>query len=219
MNLYIVVEGEVGEKYVYEKWINYYNPALKSVKYLDEIDNNNFFIVAGGGFPNYFDVIDNAILDVNDATNIDRLVISVDTEDMTFDEKIEELKNHLNAKTCQAIIKLVIQHFCLETWALGNKKACPRNPKNAALCNYKAFYNILERDPELLPPYPAENLNRSQFAEKYLRRMLNDKFRNLTYTKSNPKTLLHPTYFKQVKKRYYSTGHITSFSTFLDAFI
>jgi hypothetical protein len=218
MNLYIVVEGEVGEKYVYEQWINYCNPDLKPVKYLDEIENDHFIIYAGGGFPNYFEIIDNAILDVNEIDYIDRLVISVDTEDMTFDEKYDELKSHINGKKCRADIKIVIQHFCLETWALGNKKACPRNPKSLTLRKYKDFHNVLTKDPELLPPFPAEELNRSQFAEKYLRVMLNDKFRNLTYNKSNPKTLLHPSYYKQVKKRYYSTGHISSFSTFLDAF-
>ena len=137
---------------------------------------------------------------------------------MTFDDKLEEILNFLDGKICNAEIKIIIQHFCFETWALGNKRLGPRNPKNEILRKYKAHFNVLSDDPELLPSYPPESLNRSQFAVRYLRRMLNDKFRNLTYTKNNPKALLHNSYFTEVKRRFEQTGHIASFSTFLDAF-
>jgi len=122
-------------------------------------------------------------------------------------------------KVCSAEIKIIIQHFCLETWALGNKKVGPKNPKNSTLIEYKKIFNVLEEDPELLPSYSPRNWNRSQFALRYLRRMLNDKNKNLTYTKSNPKALLHPKYFDQVINRYKSTNHIGSFLTFLNAFV
>jgi hypothetical protein len=218
MNLHVVVEGAVGERFVYEKWIPFVNPQLSAVQNIFEIQNNNFAITAGGGFPSYFEVIENAIDDVNSANNIDRLVIAIDSEEMSFDEKFQEIQLFLENKPCTAQIRIIIQHFCLETWALGNKRIGPRNPKNETLRKYKEFFNILENDPELLPPYPPQDLNRSQFALRYLRRMLNDKNRNLTYTKNKPKALLHKTYFSEVKNRYETTDHIVSFLAFLNAF-
>lgn len=218
MNIYVVVEGELCARYIYESWISFFNPNLLPVDDLFAIEDNNYAVLASMGYPFYFQVIEDAIEDVNGTNNVDRLVLAVDSEEMTFDEKLNEMLHFLNGKQCSAEIKVVVQHFCFETWALGNKKVGPRNPKTDTLRNYKAFFNVLNNDPELLPVYPPESLNRSHFAEKYLRRMLNDKFRNLTYTKNNPKSLLHNSYFTEVKKRFKQTGHIASFAGFLDAF-
>lgn len=218
MNIYIVVEGEIGTRYVYEEWIPLINPSLTSVDTIFDIRSNNFAIIAGHGYPFYFDIIENAINDINVVKNIDRLVIIVDSEDMSFDEKIGEVQDFLSDKNCSTDIQIVIQHFCLETWALGNKKVGPRKPKSEKLIEYKKIFNVLEKDPALLPPHNGEDLNRSQFAYKYLRAMLNDKNKHLTYTKNNPKALLHQTYFHEIKKRNVSTGHINSFRTFIQAF-
>jgi len=49
--------------------------------------------------------------------------------------------------------------------------------------------------------------------------MLNEKYRKLTYSKSNPGALLHDKYFQRVKARLDTTGHITSFNDFLSAFV
>ncbi len=219
MNFYVVVEGEIGERFVYEKWIPFANSEITYVDTIFNIVNNNFAIIVGGGFPNYFDVIESAIEDVNSVGNIDRLVIAVDSEEMSFEEKSNEISSFLRDKSCSATISIIIQHFCLETWALGNKRVGPRNPKSLRLRTYKNFFDVLENNPELLPPYPPNNLNRAQFAEKYLRTMLNDRNRNLTYSKRNPKVLLKQSYFSEVKKRLETTGHIASFRTFLNAFL
>ncbi|MCH8293974.1 hypothetical protein IH992_23070 [Candidatus Poribacteria bacterium] len=216
MNIYVVVEGEIGERYVYEKWIPLANPEMTRVDTIFDIASNHFAIVAGGGYPSYFDTIEAEIENVNSVRNIDRFVIAIDSEEMTFEEKYEEVSEFIRDKPCAASIFIVIQHFCLETWALGNKRVGPRNPRHPTLRKYKKIFNVLERDPELLPPY--DRLNRAQFAERYLRTMLNDKNRNLTYTKRNPKALLHKTYFTEVKKRLETTGHIASFVAFLEAF-
>lgn len=218
MNIYVVVEGEIGARYIYESWISFFNPNLLLVNDLFSIVDNNYAVLSGMGHPFYFQVIEDAIEDVNGINNVDRLVLVVDSEEMDFDEKYNEMIQFLNGKHCSAEIRIVIQHFCFETWALGNKKVGPRKPKTKILKDYKDFFNVLENDPELLPEYPPEDLNRAHFAEKYLRRMLNDKFRNLTYTKNNPRHLLHKTYFKEIEMRFEQTGHIASFATFLDAF-
>jgi hypothetical protein len=219
MNIHIVVEGAIGEKKVYQHWIPLVNPSLRYVQHISEIQDNHFTIVAGGGYPYYYEVIDAAVDDVNSHGNIDRFVVAVDSEDMSFDEKYTEIETRLSGSRCTAKVQIVVQHFCLETWALGNKVIIRPNPQDLKLREYKKFYDVRRRDPELLPPYQPEELNRAQFAEKYLRRALQDKYRKLTYTKSNPDVLLHFKYFQRVKERLEQTGHIPSFGTFLTAFV
>ena len=72
MNVHIVVEGDIGEKYVYEAWVQYANPHLSYVKNVFDAKTNNFSITSGGGLPNYYQVIEDAIHDVNSAGNIDK---------------------------------------------------------------------------------------------------------------------------------------------------
>ena len=216
MNIYVVVEGK-SEKPVYRKWIQFLNSNLTYVNDIFEIRNNNFSIISGSGYPQYFKVIKNAIADVNNVGNIDRLIIAIDSEDMTCNEKYNEVYNQIKDENCIAQLYIIVQYFCLETWALGNKQVGPRNPHNSKLLVYKKTFNVLDKDPELLPSYPPEELNRSHFALKYLKLMLKEK--HLTYTKTRPTALLHPTYFKEVKKRLETTGHILSFNVFLSSFI
>ena len=214
----VVIEGGPGEKSVYKKWIPLVNSNLTYVEGISDIVSDNFAITAARGYPEYFNVIDSAVDDVNHFDDIHRLVIAVDSEEMSFQQKLQEVMDFLASKTCSVQIFIVIQHFCLETWALGNRRACRANPLAETLARYKRFFDVRQRDPELLPAYPRESLLRSQFAERYLRAMLNDRYRNLGYSKRNPRALLSPKYFDQIKKRFDTTGHIQSFSTFLDAF-
>ncbi len=219
MNVYLIVEGNVGEKKVYAHWVPLVNPSLSIVNSLDAVQHNNVIIYSGGGYPNYLDVIEAGVEDVSTNKQLDRLVISVDSEEMSYQEKRREIDGFVKALGKKLDYKIIVQHFCLETWALGNQVIIPRRPKDMQLRNYRKYFDVLNKDPELLPGSPEGSLNRSQFAEHYLRKLLNDKYRNLTYTKRNPKALLHDTYFKRVKKRLETTGHIASFEDFLAAFV
>ena len=218
MNVYLIVEGN-GEKKVYAHWVRQVNPSLSIVNSLDEVQHNNLIIISGGGYPNYLEVIKAGVEDVSATKQLDRLVISVDSEEMTFHEKWQEIDGVVKALGKKLNYKIIIQHFCLETWALGNKVIVSRNPKNTKIQELRMHFDVLNNDPELLPDYPEDNRNRSQFAEYYLRKLLNEKYRNLSYTKNNPKALLHKKYFHQVKKRWETTRHIKSFKFFLDAFV
>jgi hypothetical protein len=218
MNIYIVTEG-IAEKIVFQSWIPLINPSLSYTTYLDDVTDDNFYIISGMGYPYYFDILDNAIQDVNNLGRFDRLVVSVDSEEMTKQQKYDEISEFVSKLNCIAEIRVIIQHFCFETWALGNRRLFRNNPSLSKLREYKTLFNVKIKDPELLPSKPDEELNRAQFAEKYLRLALNDRFRNLSYFKSNPKALLHTTYFTQIKNRLNDTGHISSFDDFLNAFI
>lgn len=218
MNIYVVTEGMV-EASVFSSWIPFINQNLSEVDYINEVDIDNFLIITARGFPNYYNVIEEAISDVNENVEFNRLVISVDSEDLSLKEKNQEIEEFILTKECRVDIRIVIQHFCFETWALGNRRAIRPNPKSLKLRQYINYFNVRRNDPELLPPKHDEGLNRAKFAEKYLRLALNDKFRNLTYSKRNPQAVMHNKYFGQVKSRYEETGHISSFGSFLDAFL
>ena len=138
---------------------------------------------------------------------------------MSYDDKKAEIRSFVDSQNRHIDYRIIIQHFCLETWALGNRAIVTRNPISSRMREYKRYFDVLTNDPELMPNYPKEDLTRSQFAEKYLRFLLNEKYRNLSYSKSNPEPLLHNLYFERVRSRYFDTGHITSFGDFFDAFV
>ena len=164
-------------------------------------------------------MIDAAVADVTQDHTFDRLVVCVDSEDMTLQAKRDEIEQYIDHATHGHFdYRVVVQHFCFETWALANRKIGSRNPQNSRLREYRRLYNVLTLDPEGLPALPAEQLNRSQFAEKYLRLTLNDKNKGLSYSKSNPKVVAHDKYFAELCNRLRETGHIQSFQAFLDAF-
>lgn len=220
MNVYVVVEGRIVEKEVYTVWIPQVNKTLSPAVLLTDVSDNNFFIVSGNGYPQYLDIIHAGLEDVASTDMFDRLVICVDSENMSLDDKRDEIAAFVNSTTYAHIdYRVVVQHFCFETWALGNRRIGRKHPAHDSLLGkYRGIYNVLTHDPEGLPALVNERLNRSQFAEKYLRVTLNDRNKNLSYSKHNPSVVAHPTYFSNVRRRLQETGHISSFQAFIDAF-
>ncbi len=218
MNLYVVVEGNGTEPGVYRSWIPLVNPTLSEVNYLPEVDQNNFLIRSGGGWPYLLKIVESAVEDIKINGKFDRLVISADSEDFSHQQRFDQLNDHVLALGCPCPHHIIIQHFCFETWALGNRKIIPRRPTDSTLQAYKTMYDVMTLDPAQLPPHLEHELNRSQFALKYLRLALRDKGKHVSYSKNNPQVVAHPSYFAQVKDRMDTTTHIDSFRTFIDAF-
>lgn len=217
MNYYVIVEGEV-EKKVYKEWIKFLNPTLDFVEKVSQLDGDKFYIISGHGYPYYLDMIEDAVEDIRNIEGETRLVISVDSEDFTRHEKFSEIDDHVRALNAPGLdYRVVVQHFCFEAWALGNKKIGPRNPSNAELRRFKAIYDVFEDDPELLPAF--EGNNRAQFALLYLRRVISDRSPRLTYSKSSPGAVANQDFLNQLSLRLQSTGHIDSFDVFRTAFI
>jgi hypothetical protein len=218
MNLYILVEGRSGERIVYPKWLSIVRPELSQVYSIADLQQNNYYLISGNGYPQYFRRIDSAIEDCNASPNVDALVIAVDAEDETYDGIRTTIIDYVGNRISPDKLKLIIQYPCLETWALGNRIVCRRNPQDAQLRTYIRLFDVRAQDPELLPPLPAEELNRCQFAFVYLKRMLNDRFPRLTYTKSNPTVITHEKYFEHIWRRRRETGHIHAFGAFIETF-
>lgn len=228
MNIYIVVEGEIGEKQVYKNWVSYVNPSLSYCSTINDVTENHYFIAAGGGYPNIFEIINDGLADVHNLTDanglqlFNRFVVVIDSEDSTKEAKFSEIDDYIKARLQDKPPidhRVIVQHFCLETWALANKKIVGNNISDPELLKFKRLFNVAINDPELLPALPDEDLNRASFAAKYLRLLLNNKYRNTTYSKNNPKSLLPESYYLEVKSRHLQDGHISSFNEFLTSFV
>lgn len=218
MNYYIVVEGKSGERKVYPKWIQILNPDLIQVYSLVDISSNNYYLISGNGYPQYLKVVDSAVEDCAANQAIDRLVIAVDAEDFSYQEKKDEVVACVAGRLDPQKVCIIVQYPCLEAWALGNRVVFRRNPLDSTLRRYLRIYDVRTNDPELLPALQDESMNRCQFAFMYLKRILSDRYAKLTYTKSNPEVIEHPKYFEHIRKRFQETKHIRSFGVFLDAF-
>ena len=111
-------------------------------------------------------------------------------------------------------LKFIIQHRCMETWLLGNRKVYKRNPQGEKFREYSAFYNVEKDDPELMPKYEGFRRPTPHFHYAYLREMLQEY--NIRYSKRNPKLVLTETNFGEIVKRVLDEPtHLSSFSDFL----
>lgn len=218
MNIYVVVEG-ITEFIVYPHWISQINDSLVRVDHPTLVDSDNYYLISGHGYPQIKDMIRAAVLDTNSILNFDRLVIAIDSEDFEADIRKQEFELLINDLAPRVEVKFISQHFCFETWALGNVKIAPRNPKSPELKEYKKIFDVTANDPQDLPAHDMLELNRAQFAFQYLKKLINDKGKNLSYQKNNPIHVTHEKFFGEVKNRMLSTPHIRYFQTFLDAFI
>lgn len=218
MNIYVVVEGEKASKRIYKNWIAYANPELTHIDYLTDFSQNNFYILAGYGQPYMYERIEKAVVDANNIDAVDRLVIAIDSENQEYSEKFQEVEQRINAVGCNVDVRIVIQHFCIETWLLGNKTNFRKKPNDDKLLSFLDMFDVRVGDPEQLPPF-GDIWNRSQFAYHYLRAGIRDIYSGRkSYTKRNPGFSTEIGFFNQVKKRYMEEGHIKSFEAFLTAF-
>ncbi|ETR69759.1 MAG: hypothetical protein OMM_03714 [Candidatus Magnetoglobus multicellularis str. Araruama] len=178
--IYILLLKVSPKKKIFPSWIKILRPELAQVFTLGQVLYN-----ISNVFPCYYDHIESAIDTINSTKKFDKLIISIYSEEQTKKEKYLEVSNFLLKNPCISEIKIIVQHFCLETWLLGNKKVGPRNPKTQELKIYKQYFDVFKEDPDLLPDFPNENLNRAQFAFLYLfkknaKRKKNELYKSLT---------------------------------------
>ena len=217
MNYYVIVEGK-SEFKIYPKWISYCNKNLRITNRIEEVCENSVFFVGANGYPDIFNIIEAGVIDINQFKNFDMLVVGIDSEEMTFDEKSAEISTFIDNLGIQIEYRVIVQNFCFETWALGNKRIFRRRTSNGTLREYIDFYNVTINDPELLPSFTPKNYSRVEFALRYLHKGINDLHSRLTYSKSNPYYVGEEYYFNELVSRLEDTQHISSFNLFLDTF-
>jgi len=220
MNIYFLVEGRSTEKKVYPRFVEYFfEGKLTKVNQFDKVDENNFFLLSGNGYPRIFTgVLKNSILDINSNGKYDYLILCIDSDENSIEERQEELNNYLKQFKEEGVIltdkcklELVVQNRCIETWFLGNKHVYKSNPSSNVLIEFQNFYNVRDNDPELMPAFKDFD-NHANFHFAYLRKMLLE--RNIRYTKNYPRDVSESHYLERLVERGENDNHINSFIHF-----
>lgn len=220
MNIYFLVEGGKTEPLVYPMFCNvFFDGKLSQVSSVVELKENNFFILTAGGYPQVFtSILRSSIEDINNHGNINYLFICLDSEEATIADRKNELnkylnkyKNEDNIEIINCEIILIVQHRCIETWFLGNRRIYKDNPQDEVLRQYQAHYDVSRNDPELMPTLAPFDLH-ATFHLSYLKQLLKE--RNARYSKRNVAAVNAETYIHELIKRVEETQHLQSFAFF-----
>lgn len=197
MNLYILVEGET-ETIVYPKWISILLPFMVQVTNFDEIINDCFYLFNSGGYPSILDDIVTAVDDINQVKAYDYLVICLDSDDLSSQEKYDEVMDYIHSASlvCSAEIVVIIQTACMETWFLGNRRICSKSPQGTEFRRYRDFYDVFENDPEAMLKIDDFEGTKAEFHYTYLKKMLEE--RRTFYRKTRPNVVCEDYYLKEV---------------------
>ena len=235
MNLLFLVEGEKTEPKIYEAWIKHLFPQLQFVVRAEDMPENSCRIIAGHGYPNMVSSsklygtpfrLEACLLDIKAYNNIDRFFICVDSEEESYQDrfneverKLNELKNQHGIDDLSVKCHIIIQHCCIETWALGNSEIPNQYQPvkdSEKLETFQAYYDIFQNDPEKMMCCPSEYLypTKARFHASYLKEYLG-KF-GLSYTKRNPKCVQEKKYLDALRKRCTETNHLSSLKLLLD---
>lgn len=213
-NLYFLVEGRRTERKVYPLWMSVLRPEMTRVNYAVDVEEDNYFLMSGQGYPLLFRHLENAIAEVNEIGRYDYLILCLDAEETSIETREKEVMEYLeekNIKLHKAELIIIVQNPCFETWFLGNRRIFKRNPQSPTLKQYISFYDVRKEDPELMP-CNQEN-TKAQFHHAYLREIFSE--RNIAYTKQNPGNVGEESFLKELISRHTETGHISSFMGFI----
>lgn len=218
MNVYVTVEGSV-EAIVFPRWIQRLNPRLRPVYSVSLLTTDTFYLVSGRGYPQYLKVVAAAGEDVRSLGTVDRLVVSVDAESMTVEQKRKQLQQAVGILPPSVELRLVVANCCFESWALGNRRLCSRTVgeiHSPELVEYRTQYDVRVRDPELMPSLHEKRWNRAQFAYRYLSLSVKEKGR--IYSKQSPYYVAEHKYLDALERRIAETEEMSTFRDFLAAF-
>ncbi len=249
MRLYIVTEG-LFESYLYPEWLKLLLPEYINIKHLNNIYNyeNCYYFVSSrgyvasydqtGGIPAVYNTIINGLKDIYEYKLFDMLIYLGDSENLPYIEPkqcIEQRKNIIYNYIQQHAekhisdlshlkLKLIIQHNCIETWLLGNKKLVKQNISDLYLKKMVNTYNVRNRDPELMtmnyiPDDKIDSIKTiPQFHKYYLRKLVSNATNEQINTKNIKKSYTYfsnAKYLKTLISRYKLDKHIKSFGYFL----
>ncbi|MDX2054555.1 MAG: hypothetical protein SFV15_19295 [Polyangiaceae bacterium] len=212
-NIYALVEGKRTEKELYRAWLRAALPKLEVVGRPEDLGGNSLFLVSGNGYPSYKQRIIQSLQDIAQHGAIDAFLVCVDSEEMSRDEKLEELQTILKSAQPFPRTKLVVHDCCIETWLLAHRKIVSRTPQESQLGKFVAHFDVTHLDPEKMPLLPEFRV-RAQHHFAYLKASFRE--RGLSYTKAHPGCACDAKYFEELARRCTNTGHISSFRVLLD---
>lgn len=236
MNLLFLVEGEKTEPKIYKAWLSHLFPHLNFVVRPEDMTTNSCRIIPGNGYPNMISSprlyggpsrLEACLLDIKNYGNIDYFFICIDSEEETYNVRFEEIKSKLDSlksklgidQTQVTKFHIIIQHCCIETWALGNTEISNEYTPQSSSTNFSEFrahYDVLVNDPELMISCPPgySHSTKARFHASYLKEYLKEF--GLAYSKKKPKIVEEKKYLDALIKRCTSTNHLSSLKYLLD---
>jgi hypothetical protein len=205
---YIVVEGRHTERHLYRSWLGHLFPEFRRAERIEDMTAWRYHMIVGHGYPSYLNRIKAAVADIrgNDSA-FDHLMVCIDAEDRTIDERRAEIKEIITEAGCPVSHSVVVHDCCIETWLLGNATMAKRDPQSQALREYQTFYDVRISDPEHMQSIDTGR-TRAQFHCDYLQEMFNE--RGQSYSKRHPGHAREPTYLQALADRVASSGHLRS---------
>ena len=218
MRIYFLVEGRRTESKVYRAWLSHLIPELSRMDRYNEATTSGYFLISAEGYPSIIqDHIPNSVEDINRAGDYDYFVVSLDADEATVQDRIDEINESLSANALHLInaeLRIIVQNRCIETWLLGNRRIVKKSPEGSTLQNYVEHYNVRLYDPELMQKHSGFNTH-AQFHNQYLKEIFRE--RNIHYSKKSPGEALKKTYLEELRSRVRDEpSHLGSLQAFLD---
>jgi len=88
MNIYFVFEGKT-EAIVFRKWFSILLPQLTEVNSFEDVSQNNYYYESDMGIPDCYNVVANAVQEINEVPKYDYLVLFVDADRYSIEERKE----------------------------------------------------------------------------------------------------------------------------------
>lgn len=215
MSIYFLLEGKRTEPILYPAWMQFFLPTYHRVNSLLDINSNSFIIFSGFGFPCILNHIENAFKDVNNYSTIKHLIICLDSDEEDRNERFKKIHYFITENKLtlnQASLHIIVQHRCIETWLLGNKKIIPRQPQSQILIECLEHFDLINGDPELLPK-PQRYNSTSNYHFDIVRGIFDE--RNISYSKKFPGEAQKQYFLNEIYNSV-KQNHLASFSILIN---
>jgi hypothetical protein len=217
MNLYFLVEGTHSERKLYPAWLSYLLPELQQVYNYDDVNEKNYYLISGQGYPSIYNYITSSIDEINSNGKYNYFVLCLDADENTVSERHAEIQDFLsnqNLELKNTELILIIQNRCLESWLLGNRNIYSKNPQDQPLLDYTKYYDVSVNCPEIMGKYQDFNTH-AQFHGAYLKKLFEAK--KTSYSKRDPGDAGKEFYFNQLLARIKAQPEqLTTFRHFIE---
>jgi hypothetical protein len=217
MNLYFLVEGTHSERKLYPAWLSYLLPELQQVYNYDDVNEKNYYLISGQGYPSIYNYITSSIDEINSNGKYNYFVLCLDAEENTVSElqaEIQDFLSNQNLELKNTELILIVQNRCLESWLLGNRNIYSKNPQDQPLLDYTKYYDVSVNCPEIMGKYQDFNTH-AQFHGAYLKKLFEAK--KTSYSKRDPGDAGKEFYFNQLLARIKAQPEqLTTFRHFIE---
>lgn len=131
MNYYFLLEDEKSLLKVLPFWLNYLGFKCTRVPDITFVTDNNYILQSGQGVIQLvtkvlFDTIETIIISEK---RIDKLIIILDAESITVEQRQAEVKNKISEKynldNLPFEVSIIVCNHCFESWLLGKPGLYP----------------------------------------------------------------------------------------------